>query len=237
MAGIFGYGRKNVVSLAGYRGEMRFPVLNEVEAYWEALRMAGSIPRRADVDPRGLERALSDAFILERVAPGLGRFRLAGHDLTDLMGMDVRGMPLSAFFLPESRDLLAEQLEQVFRGPAVLRMTLAGPRRFGRAGKSAALIVLPLCDDMGVISRGLGCLVADPYPIAKPPYRFAIEDVKTRALTVNAPNVLRPPEIGRHIPRPDSALAEDAVPFAPAPPQAKGPNASRPALRVITSDD
>ncbi len=74
----------------------RFAMLAEVRAYWEGLRVAGDLPRRDQIDPRGIAGALENTFLLERVAPGIARFRLAGMQLHDLMGMDVRGMPLSA---------------------------------------------------------------------------------------------------------------------------------------------
>ncbi|MEL6992372.1 MAG: PAS domain-containing protein, partial [Pseudomonadota bacterium] len=47
-------------------------------AYWNALRVNLDVPRRCDVDPRGIAGILSRTFILERVAPGLARFRVAG---------------------------------------------------------------------------------------------------------------------------------------------------------------
>ena len=79
----------------------------------EAQREAGdhpmlqrAVPMRSDVDPRGIERSLEHAFILERIAPQMARFRLAGMHLTDLMGMEVRGMPTTALFAPAARAAL-----------------------------------------------------------------------------------------------------------------------------------
>jgi len=36
---------------------------------------------RSQIDPRGLEQVLPSAFILERIAPGVARFRIAEHHL------------------------------------------------------------------------------------------------------------------------------------------------------------
>ena len=58
-------------------------VMAQMRAYWEGLRADRLVPQRAEVDPRGIERALEYAFILDRIAPGIGRFRLAGMHLTD----------------------------------------------------------------------------------------------------------------------------------------------------------
>ena len=120
----------------GGRGDTRdagqevghFAMLAEVRAYWEGLRQGTDLPRRDDIDPRGIAGALENTFLLERVAPGIARFRLAGMQLHDLMGMDVRGMPLSSLIEPQGRSRMAEALEAVFAGPGALEMSLEGER-------------------------------------------------------------------------------------------------------------
>ena len=115
---------RNVVSLLDAGGEaMRFPVLQNVESYWESLRKGRPVPDRSEIDPRRIQTALSTSFILERLAPGVARFRLAGSHLNDLMGMEVRGMPLTSFFLPEARRRASASLEQVFDTPAKAWLT------------------------------------------------------------------------------------------------------------------
>ena len=66
-------------------------LLWQMEAYWRALPRSQIVPRRSDIDPRGVENLLRHAIILERVAPGVARFRIAGQHLSDLTGMEVRG--------------------------------------------------------------------------------------------------------------------------------------------------
>ena len=88
--------------------------IEEFLRYWKGMRRHGDVPRRSDIDPRGIEAFLSNAFIVERIAPGLARLRIAGSHLSDLMGMEVRGMPLSAFFNTAHRDTLSHALVQVF---------------------------------------------------------------------------------------------------------------------------
>ena len=153
---------------------MRHPLIEEVRAYWEALRGGGGIPRRAEVDPRGIERALEHAMILERIAPGIARIRLAGMGLADLMDMEVRGMPLSALFAPAARDRLAGRLEPVFAAPAVLEMSVAGEGGYGRPPLSGILQVLPpLRSNAGAIDRALACLVTEGR-IGRTPRRLVI---------------------------------------------------------------
>ncbi|MEC9102783.1 MAG: PAS domain-containing protein, partial [Pseudomonadota bacterium] len=89
---------RKVVNMTQFASSARFQPIKEVEAYWQAIRAGRLVPRRSDIDPRGIERALEFAFVAERIATGLGRLRIAGSHLTDLLGMEVRGMPLTAFF-------------------------------------------------------------------------------------------------------------------------------------------
>ena len=70
-----------------------FHQLQAVRAYWEAMRKPGHLPRRDDINPRGIASALEQVFLVEQIAPHHGRLRLAGMALSDLLGMDPRGMP------------------------------------------------------------------------------------------------------------------------------------------------
>lgn len=152
---------------------LRFAMINEVRAYWEALRDGGNMPLRAQINPRGIEGALEGAFILERIAPGVARFRLAGMHLVDLMGMEVRGMPLSALFDPPGRNALAIGLEQVFAAPAVLELRLAAERGIGKPELCGRMLLLPLRDDGGQTRLALGCLATEG-EIGRKPRRFHI---------------------------------------------------------------
>lgn len=171
----------NVVSLMPRRSEQQFSALKEVEAYWEGLRNGRPVPSRADVDPRGMQNALEYAFILERIAPGVGRFRLAGTHLTDLMGMEVRGMPLTAMLMPEARAQMSETLEAVFQTPQVTIVTLRSDRGVGRAPLEAQLLLCPLKSDLGDVNRVLGCLQSKG-EIGRQPRRFDIVEVTSRPL-------------------------------------------------------
>ncbi|MCU0901790.1 MAG: PAS domain-containing protein [Cypionkella sp.] len=78
-------------------------MISEVRAYWEALRNGDMLPRRDRVDPRGIAGALEHSFLVERIAPGIARFRISGMIYNDLMGMDIRGMPMSCLFMGDAR--------------------------------------------------------------------------------------------------------------------------------------
>lgn len=163
----------NVIVMSRHRTDARFPHIATVEAYWHALRGHRTVPRRAEVDPRGIENALEYAFISEQVAPGVGRLRIAGGHLADLLGMEVRGMPLSAFFLPDVRGDLASCLEKVCTDPTIATLTLQADAGIGKPVLEARLLLLPLCDEAGEVTRILGCLDSNG-SIGRAPRRFSI---------------------------------------------------------------
>lgn len=189
----------------------------QVRAYWEGLRDEGGIPLRAQINPRGLESALSSTFLIERVAPGIARFRIAGMEFADVMGVEVRGLPLSAMFTPTARPALTEALEQVFARPATLALDLVATAGLGRPAMTARLIVLPLLDDAGQCTLALGCLGLTGN-IGRSPRRFDIGRARVSALlgddtprSTPAPRPAFSPQIIAAAAEP--AFAEDRQPF------------------------
>jgi len=208
---------------------MIFSALSQVEGYWEGLRGADLVPSRAAVDPRGIEDALEYAFILECVAPGVARFRLAGMHLTDLMGMEVRGMPVTAMFTPESRAKMGQLITEICTQPLVSQLALKGEQSIGRPALEARMLLAPLTDDFGQTNRILGCLQSKG-AIGRQPRRFSVSDVATRILSCTE----RPSQAA-----PQRQLAGFADPQAhfKQSTETKKPDASRPVLRIISSDD
>ncbi len=170
-----------LVSLSERRQIQRHSALVTVEGYWEALRGSRLVPDRSDVDPRGLAGALEHAFVLERIAPGLARFRVAGMHLSDLIGLEVRGMPISATFTPDARPKLSTALEAAFSEPAQIRMRLKGEDGIGRPELNGELLILPLRSDSGEVSRALGC-VAMEGTIGRQPRRLSITEIEHKTL-------------------------------------------------------
>lgn len=120
-----------------------FDGLAQVRAYWEGLRQPGALPGRAMLDPRGLSGMLDRLFLADRIGQGLAQIRIAGSSLTEFCSTDLRGLPLSCLFTPESRPILALGLERVFAEPAVAEFDLGSDR--GRVGHCVArLMLLPL---------------------------------------------------------------------------------------------
>ncbi len=196
------------------------PALMQMRGYWEGLRQGSRLPLRSEIDPRGIDGALEGAFLLERVAPTVARFRLAGMSLVDLMGMEVRGMPLSAMFAPADRKKLAEALQQVFATPATLDMTLEAERGIGKPALSARMLILPLGQSDDERPQALGCLALSG-EIGRNQRRFHVSTLRHEVLPAAAHSLRQIRTAG---------MAEAAAGFAP------HPTSTKPKLRLISFD-
>ena len=174
----------------GRQQEGRSVQLHAFRSYWESMRKGHVVPRRSDIDPRRIDALLPNAFIAERIAPGVTRLRIAGQHLSELMGMEVRGMPLSSFIAPAARDDFALRLVDLFEAPAALRMDLRSRAGVGRPDMTGTLILLPLRSDLGDVSRALGCFVTSGQ-IGRPSRRFEIVAARMEALSGAATTPLR----------------------------------------------
>lgn len=222
------FGGPKVISISKFQNETLMPVVAQVEAYWHGLRDGRDIPKRSDVDPRGIQDALENAFIIERIAPGIARFRLAGMHLNDLLGMEVRGMPFSAFFTPALRETLNEKVESVFSDPAIITFDLEGEGGYGKPALKGKMVLMPLTDDFGDVNRALGVLITDG-KIGRSPRRFAKIDANHRPLNtddVRAEDTPQNPQT--------SVKAGD--PFIEANKRPTPITTGRPALRLVKSD-
>ena len=219
----------------------QFAAIREVRAYWDALRDDQDLPRREQFNPRGMAGALHQVFMVERVAPGIARFRLAGIEINDLMGMEVRGMPLSALFDPAERARLADVLEKVMTTRTIVELELEADRGIGRPALRARLVLLPLKGTAGEADLVLGCLACDGQ-IGRAPRRFVIARALESVIDATAPKQLplaMPTTATRtsFAPRPAPTLvAQMAEPAAPKF-VASNPVAERPYLRLVRAED
>jgi hypothetical protein len=150
--------------------------LRRIETYWNDLRQDRLAPTRSEVDPQHLNDVLENTFILDAVAPGVARLRVAGNHLSDLMGMEVRGMPVTALAMPEARDELMNALNFVFKGGRA-HLMVTSPRGFGRGELVGGIVLLPLCDLDGRITKILGALQTFG-KIGREPRRIVLSDVQ-----------------------------------------------------------
>ena len=171
---------RNVVPLWRRHDQRMSCVVGTILGHWASLRLGDEVPRRVDLDPQALAHALPNAFLLERPRPDMARFRLAGQHLHHTMGMDVRGMPLRAFFEISDRKRLMDLVNRVFSSPATLDMELVSDAQ-GRATLEGRMCLLPLRGADGLVNRALGVLATDGL-IGLPPRRFRIRHISLSSL-------------------------------------------------------
>lgn len=169
-----------IVSLWQHQAKRDVSAHSEMRGYWESLRSGRLVPLRSEIDPREISGALEYGFILERLQPGAVRFRLAGMHLCDLMGMEVRGMPLRSFISPPSRARFSAMLERVFTQPEIHEYTMTSEDTNGTHLR-ARLLILPLKSDGGTVDRAIGCFTTEGV-VGLAPRRFRVHETRVTSL-------------------------------------------------------
>ena len=197
------------------------PCLNILRGYWEGLRSDGALPLREVVSPNGLGGAIENCFIAERIAAGMGRFRVAGSAINDVIGIDARHMPLTLLLEPVARGTLTRVLEDVFTKATALDITLEAERGIGRPHLAARMLLLPLRGAQGEYHQVIGALALSGQ-IGRAPRRFGITRLRSETLDAPAGFI---PALPMHL---SSRLPEIAV---------TAPQTARSHLRLVHSRD
>lgn len=170
----------NIVQFGKYHSIVKDPVHAEMRAYWEDLRAGRLMPLRSEVDPRELASLLEHCFILEQLENGEIKFRLAGRQINDLLGMEVRGMPLRALISPVDRPEFSATLAKMFETPEMQEYALLCEQP-GELNVAAKMLILPLKSDDGQINRAIGCLTTEAL-VGTKPQRFRVEQLSRTSL-------------------------------------------------------
>lgn len=240
--------KADIVSIWEHQSKNDKSAIAEMRAYWDSLRCGRRVPLRSEIDPREIAGALEFGFILERLQPGAVRFRLAGMHLCDLMGMEVRGMPLRAFISPSSRAAFSASLERVFTTPEIHEYHLVSEDGIG-AELTGRLLVLPLKSDNGDVDRAIGCLITDGV-VGLAPRRFRVAETRVTSLDTGeisrevGPVANQPsPQALEQIKEQIRGFAEKQTPFQPenkyhaeAPESDDAPRKG-PMLRLVVSNE
>lgn len=204
--GQIGQKESNVIAMDPFQSKTSLTPIRQVEAYWTALCQGTRLPRRSEIDPKAIFDALKHTFIIERIAPGIARIRVAGQALHRTTGLDLRGMPLTCLFTTAGRTALQSVCERLFDAPATLTL------RLGVAGSdtpAAHMVLLPLTDDSGQINRAIGVLV-DTGTQNSTAVRYDIADSELRQIEAQglAKEAVTPAEKAQ-------GFAETQAPFTP----------------------
>lgn len=148
----------NVVALP-HAGITVPAVIGDVMAYWGSLRAAagGDVPTRTSVDPKAISAHLGQVFIASLTTPRVARLRIVGAGISDLMGLDPRGMVLGALFAAPARDEVTAALAQVAAGARVI-LPLRAEAAPGQPNLTAVMALMPLRGADGQVSQVLGVI-------------------------------------------------------------------------------
>ena len=149
-------------------------VLCALERDWRELCGNELRPTFSGLDPLKMEDTLPFAFILKRTGPGASRLRVAGQRVHDLFYEDLAGRNFATLFEEKSSETATELMEAAFTLPAVTSFSVLAKRSLGRRPVRGQVILLPMRDPKGDISRMLGAVVTDGTPCPHP-LRFEID--------------------------------------------------------------
>ncbi len=200
--------------------------------YWSRLRKGRPIPDQSDIDPRALKRMLPDMLILDAVDPSHPLYRLAGTQLCERHGSELRGTNFLAGWEVRSRRDLAGLLAQALQThqplclssfgtspqASVVEMeTLLAPVSFGGGGATRFVgMVQILGDGAQLADKPIAFqrltdaqLVQEDEPLSvmEPPLRRPTFHTRDASGAARAPHLRL---VVDHIPAPPSA--QDLVP-------------------------
>lgn len=206
-------------------------ILRQLEHYWRRHCRPDGAPYRSDITASALGPALPYAFLAERVAASTLRVRVAGRQLEQLAGMEVRGLPLSALFTVPARKTLTATIDAMVQRPALIELPLRLDAGLLRRAQQGRLLLLPLRDDAGGLSRVLGAIVLDDRVHGRIPVRLDIpegEPLRFEPISIQAPIQASM----RVVMGADSGAGRGADRGA----DEKRPGNGRPALRLVVSN-
>ena len=155
-------------------GEHASLIISSLEQEWREMCGNELRPSHAGLDPLKMEDTLPFAFVLKRTGPGASRLRVAGQKIHDLFFEDLAGRNFASLFGPASAETAAELMEAAFTLPAITSFSVVAKRSLGRRPVRGQIILLPMRDQQGEVSRILGAVVTDgtacPHPL-----RFEID--------------------------------------------------------------
>ncbi len=198
-------------------------------AFWTGLRAGRPAPYRAEITAQSLGRTLaSHVFILESLGGGELRFRLAGGALSELFGMELRGMSAPALFVGADGARFASLAERALTLGAVAAVE-AEAETEGEAPVRIEIALLPLRSDFGRLDRLMGAAHVLTAPgeaaplISAAPRRLRL--IAAAAATPDAPAATRAEPLAGFAEAPKGFVGRNAPKAAPK---------QKPSLREVT---
>ncbi|MDJ0513673.1 MAG: PAS domain-containing protein [Methyloceanibacter sp.] len=142
---------------------MQQATTTKLYAYWNEIRNGRIAPQRFEVDPGRISALLRETFIAESCGLFAFRFRLAGTEVCQHFGRELRGIDFLSLWSLEDRRSMFATLESVVGEGAVGHGSFIGITENNREA-AFEFVLLPLIHTGTSINRILGALT----PIDRP---------------------------------------------------------------------
>lgn len=141
---------------------MKLKTTEVLYRYWNRIREGRPAPRRFDVDPSQISQILDETLILERVDLETFRFRLAGTQIRDIFGLELKGVDFAALWPnPADRVALDCSLSRVVHQCGAARIEFDARDADGRRA-AFEMLLLPLFHTGETIDRCIGSIAELP---------------------------------------------------------------------------
>ena len=154
--------------------------IEKLYSYWNSLREDGQVPARKRVNPRAVPEVLDSTFIIELVSPYDYRFRVAGLQICEMAGMEVRGLSPEVLVAKPHKHRLSAIIAEVAARPTVARLEIETVDSSGNRSETQ-MILMPLRGEYQEITRVLGCLPLAP-EVSTPPVTILLRGIDLQSV-------------------------------------------------------
>jgi hypothetical protein len=150
--------------------ELQHTTSRALFAYWNKVRGDRTTPRRFEIEPRKISAILASTFILERIDAEAYRYRLAGTQVCEMVGAELRGTNFLDGWSASDRLSLVRHLAALSKQGAVETIHMeAAP--MARPSTPFEMLLLPMRHTGDKIDRVLGafCPLDPPHWLGELP--------------------------------------------------------------------
>jgi hypothetical protein len=159
---------------------MQQPTSKQLFAYWDHIRNGRIAPRRFEIEPAKIANILRETFIAECAGLMGFRFRLAGTQICQEFGRELRGLDFLSLWSFGDKDAVASLVRTVLHDGSVGHGTFLARTDAGLE-TSFEFTLMPLIHTGTSINRLLGSITAIDRPFwlgTEPLTTFEIVDAK-----------------------------------------------------------
>jgi len=164
------------------------PALRQVISYWFSTRSGRPMPARRDISPIEIRSALAQIWLCDYLSEsGRCRYRLAGEEINDFWGFNLRGRYMDDVVPDERLTSVRNKVRMAIDLPAIVydRACLSLTEEITRKGEQ---IILPLSDDGRTVNGLLGATHRDWFrDLEFDPYTAYSETTTVAALESSVP--------------------------------------------------